>query len=82
MVLRLDAAFLFSMQRAPLDFLAEDEALDAATLARARADAAEWTEEHAWALLPYSFCVMESLTEAQVQRLERGDSAPKHTILA
>lgn len=43
-----------------------DETLSAAALAQARTDAAVWTDEHAYALLPYSFCVLESLTIEQV----------------
>ena len=56
-----------SLQRAPYDFLVEDEALSAAEVARARLDASAWTDEHAYALLPWSFCVLESLTEEQVR---------------
>lgn len=55
------------MQRAPYDFLVEDEALSAVELARARLEDAAWTDEHVYALLPYSFCVLESLTEEQVR---------------
>lgn len=54
------------MQRAPYDFLVEDEALSAAQLAQAQEGDSAWTDEHVYALLPYSFVVLESFTEAQV----------------
>jgi hypothetical protein len=55
-----------TLQRAPFDCLVADDTLSAAALAQARTDVAVWTDEHAYALLPYSFCVLESLTIEQV----------------
>ena len=62
---------------APYDCLVADEALSAGALAQARADAATWTDEHVYALLPYSFCVLESLTMEQVARWVTGHDAMK-----
>ncbi len=54
-------------QAAPYDFLAADEALSGAELARARGEAAAWLAEGAYALLPYSSLVLESVSEAAAQ---------------
>ena len=51
-----------------------DETLSEAALAQARTDAAVWTDEHAYALLPYSFCVLESLTIEQVGSVSSHDA--------
>ena len=51
-----------------------DESLSAAALAQARTDAAVWTDEHTYALLPYSFCVLESLTIEQVGSVSGHDA--------
>ena len=65
-----------ALQKAPYDFVIEDDTLDAAGAAQARHDATVWTDVGAYPLLPYSCIVLESFTEEQLlQQVRRTASS-------